>query len=87
MGWGSSLSSKVNNVDDSVRVMLKHDEQVQQREGQTVHGYKPREQHPLYDNNDQERPRRRMTATAILYTTKKPSIITQIKRRVIKMKK
>jgi len=57
MGCGGSKSSRLNNVDDSVHVMINHDKKVQQRKGQPVHGYKPRAQHPLLmpnDKNDQE---------------------------------
>lgn len=46
MGCGSSKSG-LQHVDDSVHVMLAHDKKVQQRKGQTVHGYKERAQHPL----------------------------------------
>ena len=46
MGCGSSKSG-LNNVDDSVHVMLKHDKKVQQRKGEPVHGYKQRAEHPL----------------------------------------
>ena len=62
MGCGGSKSSRLNNVDDSVHVMLKHDKKVQQRKGQPVHGYKPRAPHPLLTPNNDDNNNNRATA-------------------------
>ena len=47
MGCGSSTDTRLQTVDDSVHVMLAHDKKVQQRKGETPHGYVPRAAHPL----------------------------------------
>lgn len=47
MGCMSSKETALNQVDDSVHVMLKHDKKVQQKKGQEPHGFVPRASHPL----------------------------------------
>ena len=48
MGCGaSSHDTRLQTVDDSVHVMLKHDKKMQQRRGEKPHGYVPRAEHPL----------------------------------------
>jgi hypothetical protein len=50
MGCGSSSegrASGLQTVDDSVHVMLSHDKKMQQKKGETPHGYVPRAPHPL----------------------------------------
>jgi hypothetical protein len=47
MGCGPSKGNALNNVDDSVHVMLKHDRKMQKKHGEKPHGYVPRAQHPL----------------------------------------
>jgi hypothetical protein len=47
MGCTSSKDTRLQTVDDSVHVMLKHDKKVQQKKGQQPHGYVPRADHPL----------------------------------------
>lgn len=47
MGCGPSKNAHViSHVDDSVKVMLKHDQKRAQTKGETV-AYKPRAEHPL----------------------------------------
>jgi hypothetical protein len=47
MGCGSSRHT-LDQVDDSVHVMLKHDKKVALKKGKDVNaGYKPRAEHPL----------------------------------------
>lgn len=46
MGCASSKGT-LQTVDDSVHVMLKHDKKVQQKKGETPHGYVPRAEHPM----------------------------------------
>lgn len=43
----SSNADRLQTVDDSVHVMLKHDKKAQQRKGEKPHGYVPRAEHPL----------------------------------------
>jgi hypothetical protein len=47
MGCGSSKDTRLQTVDDSVHVMLKHDKKRQQQRGEQPHGYVPRAEHPL----------------------------------------
>mmetsp|Transcript_13184 Transcript_13184/g.27895 ORF Transcript_13184/g.27895 Transcript_13184/m.27895 type:complete len:81 (-) Transcript_13184:501-743(-) len=48
MGCGSSTPSRtLNNVDDSVHVMIQHDKKVSKMKGETPRGYKERAEHPL----------------------------------------
>ena len=47
MGCSSSKDDKLQTVDDSVHVMLKHDKKVLQTKGEAPHGYVPRAPHPL----------------------------------------
>ena len=48
MGCGQSHhDTRLQTVDDSVHVMLKHDKKRQQRNGEKPHGYVPRAEHPL----------------------------------------
>jgi len=47
MGCTQSQDTRLQTVDDSVHVMLKHDKKVQQRKGEAPHGYVPRAEHPL----------------------------------------
>ncbi len=48
MGCGaSSHDTRVQTVDDSVHVMLKHDKKRQQQKGEAPKGYVPRAEHPL----------------------------------------
>lgn len=54
MGCGGSKSDdRLQTVDDSVHVMLKHDKKVQQRKGEAPHGYVPRAPHPLLQKQQQ----------------------------------
>lgn len=46
MGCGSS-KDRLQTVDDSVHVMLKHDKKMQQKKGEQPHGFVPRAEHPL----------------------------------------
>eukprot|EP00526_Cylindrotheca_closterium_P027845 CAMPEP_0113623620 /NCGR_PEP_ID=MMETSP0017_2-20120614/12155_1 /TAXON_ID=2856 /ORGANISM="Cylindrotheca closterium" /LENGTH=78 /DNA_ID=CAMNT_0000533583 /DNA_START=200 /DNA_END=436 /DNA_ORIENTATION=- /assembly_acc=CAM_ASM_000147 len=43
----SSSKDRLQTVDDSVHVMLKHDKKRQQAKGQQPHGFVPRAEHPL----------------------------------------
>lgn len=48
MGCGaSSHDTRLQTVDDSVHVMLKHDKKRQQQKGEAPKGYVPRAEHPL----------------------------------------
>ena len=57
MGCNQSKSSNIlSHLDDSVKVMVRHDEQAAKRHGVTSTGYKPRASHPLLNqesNNNQ----------------------------------
>jgi hypothetical protein len=48
MGCGPSAhDTRLQTVDDSVHVMLKHDKKRQQQKGEAPKGYVPRAEHPL----------------------------------------
>lgn len=48
MGCGASQhDTRLQTVDDSVHVMLKHDKKRQQQKGEAPKGYVPRAEHPL----------------------------------------
>jgi hypothetical protein len=48
MGCGHSAhDTRLQTVDDSVHVMLKHDKKRQQQKGEAPKGYVPRAEHPL----------------------------------------
>jgi len=56
MGCGGSKDgdSRLQQVDDSVHVMIKHDKKVQQQKGEAPHGYVPRQPHPLLQQTQQQ---------------------------------
>lgn len=54
MGCSSSKENALENVDDSVHVMIKHDKKRAVQRGETPHGYVPRAPHPLLDKSKQE---------------------------------
>jgi hypothetical protein len=54
MGCGAS-KSHLEQVDDSVHVMLKHDRKVAAKKGKpAATGYKPRAEHPLLHTTDEQ---------------------------------
>mmetsp|Transcript_20576 Transcript_20576/g.44799 ORF Transcript_20576/g.44799 Transcript_20576/m.44799 type:complete len:83 (+) Transcript_20576:331-579(+) len=55
MGCGASKNG-LEQVDDSVHVMFKHDKKVQQKKGEPEHRYKERAIHPLLRPKEAENP-------------------------------
>ena len=49
MGLCQSNSNKLSHIDDSVKVMIRHDTKALQKKGQQPGGYVPRAAHPMLD--------------------------------------
>ena len=54
MGCGSSKAGVLNNIDDSVHVMMIQDKKTQAKKGQAPHAYKPRASNPMLKPKNQE---------------------------------
>lgn len=50
MGNCRSKPNVLSHLDDSVKVMVRHDAKVLEKRGQTPGGYVPRAPHPMLDN-------------------------------------
>jgi hypothetical protein len=77
MGCGSSHTKHlISHVDDSVKVMLKHDERRARSKGEAV-AYKPRAEHPLLkpkaSQGEEAGPVGAATQTAALESSSQPS--------------
>jgi len=54
MGGCNSKSNALSHLDDSVKVMVRHDAKVLAKKGQKPGGYVPRAPHPMLDQEKEE---------------------------------
>jgi hypothetical protein len=52
MGICQSKPNVLSHLDDSVKVMVRHDAKILEKKGQTPGGYVPRAPHPMFDTDD-----------------------------------
>jgi hypothetical protein len=62
MGLCNSKSNTLSHLDDSVKVMVRHDAKMLAKKGEKPGGYVPRAPHPMLDQQEKEKEQKKAVA-------------------------